>query len=66
MLSILTNIIITSILIIIVVIMITIGNLAEDGFDFLMVGHHVNEEVHSNLESQILFPSAFQLYSAQD
>jgi len=25
-----------------------VGHLAEDGFDFLVVGHHVNEEVDSN------------------
>ena len=66
MIAILISIIITVILIIVVVITITIGNLAEDGFDFLMIGHHVNEEVNSNLKSQIFFPSDFQLYSAQD
>ena len=26
-----------------------IFHLAEDGFDLLMVGHHVNEEVDTNL-----------------
>ena len=40
--------------------------LPEDSFDFLMVGHHVNEEVDSNLKSffQRLF-SFFIGFSAQ-
>ena len=27
--------------------------LAEDGFDFFMVGHHVDEEVDSNLKKKV-------------
>ena len=50
--SLISNII-TFILILIVVIMIAISHLAEDSFYFLMVGHHVNEEVDSNLKCHI-------------
>ena len=34
--------------------------LSEDGFDFLVVGHHVNEEVDSNLKK--FFSAAFQSF----
>ena len=35
--------------------------LSEDGFDFLVVGHHVNEEVDSNLKC--FFSLAFQYFN---